>query len=483
MISRLFKRINKRIVLVALAALLISSMIPAVDVYGARETGGYPWHDASIIRATTYDWGYVVCQPAMRKANMCTNGHTSFKYGVRYYQSDPWHYDVRNCTSFVAWRINKQFGKSLYRWGDAKNWASQAIRNGYQVNSHPAVGSIAWWNGYHGHVAVVVAVNSDGSVNVEQYNKAGRGEFSRQSRVRAQKYIHIQKLKPSKITPKKPSPKSITKKKVQTNTKVTSKSPAKPKVLVLSPIRNDKDLQYGLPSKEGFDFTIAVDPLRQTANVYAVQDQFTASGMIEISKSNYQDGNTTWERRWTTRIVTNSKQALISSYNFADANADGVLDMYIVRSGESISDITIVDGASGFTKVNQQRIKDSLTVGGNVSIADYNGDGKLDIYSINKNTPKQIKMKVLDGASNYTKLLTDKVINDNATTDQKTEFVLGDHNKDGLNDLIQIVERKNQYAINVFNLIDEGTKPIANLLPIYRSQTDSEQSLPGDLGQ
>lgn len=41
-------------------------------VVHATETGGYPWADAILIRASTYDWGYTACQPAMVQAKTCS---------------------------------------------------------------------------------------------------------------------------------------------------------------------------------------------------------------------------------------------------------------------------------------------------------------------------------------------------------------------------------------------------------------------------
>ncbi len=95
---------------------------------------------------------------------------------------DPWGFYYRQCTSFVAWRMNRDAGAGSFyntmgggRWGNAYEWAANAEYLGYTVDHTPAVGAIAWWSqtaieGGYGHVAYVESVNGDGSVTVEEYN-------------------------------------------------------------------------------------------------------------------------------------------------------------------------------------------------------------------------------------------------------------------------------------------------------------------------
>lgn len=94
---------------------------------------------------------------------------------------DPWGFYKGYCTSFVAYRMNRNAGPmSFYNYmdgghfGNAGNWGPNAQKLGYPVNKTPAVGAIAWWAAGTistlGHVAYVEAVNSDGTVVVEEYN-------------------------------------------------------------------------------------------------------------------------------------------------------------------------------------------------------------------------------------------------------------------------------------------------------------------------
>ncbi|WP_188432617.1 CHAP domain-containing protein [Kroppenstedtia guangzhouensis] len=102
---------------------------------------------------------------------------------------DPWGFYNRQCTSFVAWRINQRgyhFTNHMRggHFGNATNWANNARRIGLRVNNQPAVGAIAQFNagasgasGTYGHVAYVTAVNGS-TITIEEYNYR-RYAFSR----------------------------------------------------------------------------------------------------------------------------------------------------------------------------------------------------------------------------------------------------------------------------------------------------------------
>lgn len=95
---------------------------------------------------------------------------------------DQWDFCVKNCTSFAAWRLNRDLGEGSFynamnncHWGHAYNWDDNARELGIPVSDIPAVGAIAHWDidevsGGHGHVAYVESVNKDGSVNISEYN-------------------------------------------------------------------------------------------------------------------------------------------------------------------------------------------------------------------------------------------------------------------------------------------------------------------------
>ncbi|PPF43671.1 CHAP domain-containing protein [Rathayibacter sp. AY1A1] len=91
----------------------------------------------------------------------------------------PLRYYYRECVDFVAWRINRDQGSTSapFKWtwgnmtpggGSAYAWAGQWASHGWVTSSTPVPGAVAWFTG--NHVAYVQAVNSDGTVSLEEYN-------------------------------------------------------------------------------------------------------------------------------------------------------------------------------------------------------------------------------------------------------------------------------------------------------------------------
>ncbi|MDE5717084.1 MAG: RICIN domain-containing protein [Lachnospiraceae bacterium] len=129
--------------------------------------------------------------------------------------ADKWYFVVKQCTSFVAFRLNEVNGVSFgnryggVRWGDARNWKTAAISCGIKVDMTPAKGSVYWVDrGTYGHVAWVSAVNGD-KVTIEDYNLGhpnNPGVYNRRTvdANTASGYIHIKDL--SEIQPETPKP-------------------------------------------------------------------------------------------------------------------------------------------------------------------------------------------------------------------------------------------------------------------------------------
>jgi len=62
-------------------------------------------------------------------------------------------------------------------WGNAATWAYYGRQSGWNVSSNPSVGAIAqtpYAAGGQGHVAVVRAVNGDGTIWVSEMNSFGQ---------------------------------------------------------------------------------------------------------------------------------------------------------------------------------------------------------------------------------------------------------------------------------------------------------------------
>ena len=120
---------------------------------------------------------------------------------------DAWGFVLRNCTSFVAWRLQERnrlaaFGNHFrgQHWGDARNWDDVARDLGYRVDSVPAIGADAQSDsGRVGHVAWVSDIGP-GTVTIEEYNHATPGGYgTRTVAVGEFRYLHLDDVAPSPL--------------------------------------------------------------------------------------------------------------------------------------------------------------------------------------------------------------------------------------------------------------------------------------------
>lgn len=88
-----------------------------------------------------------------------------------------WGYGFRNCTDWVAWRLN-QTGVEAWKWrgmGNARDWPAVARSRGFPTSSAPSPGSVAIIP--QNHVAFVEQTFADGSLQLSEYNALGTGTF------------------------------------------------------------------------------------------------------------------------------------------------------------------------------------------------------------------------------------------------------------------------------------------------------------------
>lgn len=91
---------------------------------------------------------------------------------------DPWMFLTRECVSYTAWYWNVMLGKEFVNssppHGNATDWPELGANQGYSVSSTPRVNAIISWRASgafpYGHVAIVEKVNSDGTIDVSEYN-------------------------------------------------------------------------------------------------------------------------------------------------------------------------------------------------------------------------------------------------------------------------------------------------------------------------
>lgn len=91
---------------------------------------------------------------------------------------DPWGMYSRQCVSYTAWKVYQKNGYMPY-WGgrgNANQWPANARAAGIPVSSVPRAGSVGvLMAGTYGHVVWVESVNSNGTINISQYNYYNAG--------------------------------------------------------------------------------------------------------------------------------------------------------------------------------------------------------------------------------------------------------------------------------------------------------------------
>jgi surface antigen len=134
----------------------------------------------------------VLLVPAPVTATVGTDDYPSnLKSAAQDSRVDPWNFYNRECTSFVAWRLNHDVGIAFHNWykgkhwGDAAIWRRAALDSGVPVDGVAARGAIAWWaqgspGSSSGHVAWVTGVTSS-SITIEEYNYATRGGYGQRT--------------------------------------------------------------------------------------------------------------------------------------------------------------------------------------------------------------------------------------------------------------------------------------------------------------
>ena len=164
--------------LVVLFTATVAPQIANIKMASATVDGGYPWSGATALDVSQYDWGYPTCP-----------SNDTGCYSLPYPNSsnptdgmaDTWVYNLRNCTSYAAWRINKEFTVSnITGWGNAVTWdGSDPVHHPqpypvYNPSTYtPVYGDIAQYSSPapYGHVAFVTGVDPNTHIaSLAEYN-------------------------------------------------------------------------------------------------------------------------------------------------------------------------------------------------------------------------------------------------------------------------------------------------------------------------
>lgn len=134
-------------------------------------------------------------------------------------------------------------------------------------------------------------------------------------------------------------------------------------------------------------------------------------------------------------------------FQVGDYNLDGVIDVYSVKrtSSSGKTEVHILDGASGFSSFSLHAATALPETGVDgrwmFRIADYNRDGRLDLYAIKRSSTSsgRTEVHVLNGADNFKTFLLHAATGLAGTgADYSWTFDLADYNGDGVPDLYAV---------------------------------------------
>lgn len=147
-------------------------------------------------------------------------------------------------------------------------------------------------------------------------------------------------------------------------------------------------------------------------------------------------------------------------FKLGDYNHDGISDMYVIkRNGSSNStEVHVLNGADYFKSflLHTSTILEPTDNLSEFELGDYNHDGTLDLYYIKRDgASNSTEVHVLNGADNFQSWLLHTATTV-APTDLNSEFELGDYNSDGTLDLYMINKagNSNTTEIHVVNGAD-----------------------------
>ncbi|MFI5891632.1 FG-GAP repeat domain-containing protein [Actinoplanes sp. NPDC051513] len=176
-------------------------------------------------------------------------------------------------------------------------------------------------------------------------------------------------------------------------------------------------------------------------DLVAIQKSGTASGRTELR---ILDGATSFQtfllQTATALAPTDDRHDM----SVADVNGDNVPDLIVVYRSDTASgktEVQILDGAAAF----QRELQHTATALGpadarhDLSVADWNGDGRLDLVDVQKSGTKSRKteIRVLDGAANFGRDLK-KTATALGPADARSDLSLADWNGDGRLDLVVV---------------------------------------------
>jgi hypothetical protein len=183
-------------------------------------------------------------------------------------------------------------------------------------------------------------------------------------------------------------------------------------------------------------------------DVYAIAKTGTGSGMTEV---HILDGATGYQTFLLHNATVLHDTGSDGTWDFevGDHNNDGKLDVYGIKrtgTGSGKVEVHILNGATFFqsflAQVPTYMGKNGTGTRWDYELGDYDGDGKLDLYCIDKLQSTAInrpKVHILSGATNFATRLKQQVLAIPSTDGtSRWNYETGDNNNDGVVDLYAI---------------------------------------------
>lgn len=307
------------------------------------------------------------------------------------------------------------------------------------INSYtPAVGSVAVMDTsiYEGHVAYVAAVNADGTISIRDANNPSPGVRSRTATPAALNvlgYFNPGAGRPDLIAVKK---------------SVTPSGRAEAHIMsegsVFQQYITNAVTAQPIEDQYAYEFETADWDRDGRPDLFAIKKSGTSSGKAEVHITSGAGGF----QYYIFNVVTPQSVESRNYYDFevADWERDGRPDLLVIKKGGTPSgkaEVHILSGASNF----QQYILNTATVQSvedvynyEFEVADWNRDGKPDLFAIKKTgTPSgKAEVHILSGAANFQQYLLNVGTIQAVEAVANYEFEVADWDRDGRPDLVAV---------------------------------------------
>ncbi len=212
------------------------------------------------------------------------------------------------------------------------------------------------------------------------------------------------------------------------------------------------------------------------SDIYAIRKANTGTGTTEVHILNGNGNFQSWLLQTGTALAQTGTDG---QWMFAlgDYNQDGRLDIFCINKMGSSSKtrFSVLNGANNFQSF---LINDSQTILGQTGTdarwfflaGDYNNDQKTDLYAIDRGSSGYTKVYVLNGTNNFTSYLLQKTTTLSVPgTTPSTMFTLDDYNVDGKLDLYSIKKigtASGKAEVTILNGTDNFTTYLLTNKPI-----------------